>query len=291
MHAFRETLHDGFEQVMHLAGAPLVDEHSGLQHIQIFDTVANGRVMALDGIVQISDRDEAAYSEMLAHPPICAHGGVRRALVIGGGDGAVAEEVLKHDGVARLDLVDVDARVVEHCRTHFAHVNKGAFDDPRLVFHAEDADTFLETVEPGSYDLAIADRPDPVGPAQSLFAQAFYARVEAALSEPGVAVFQTGCPFLQAAELTETCELIARTFPEAGVYLTVVPTYSGGFMALTWGAKGLRLDAADVDTLHARFAASAIATDYYTPDVHRAAFALPPWIARLLPARSAPGVI
>ena len=282
MAQYRETLHEGFEQVLHIQGEPLADENSPFQHIRIFDTKANGRVLVLDDILQLSDCDEAAYSEMLAHPPILEHGEVRRVLIVGGGDGAVAEEVLKHAGIRHVDLVDIDARVVALSKAHFAHVNNGAFEDPRLTFHAEDAFTFLANAEPGSYDLVIADRPDPVGPAASLFARDFYARLEWAMAPFGVAVFQTGAPFFQGGELGETYRLLCESFTRAGVYLTVVPTYTGGFMALTWASKGLPLGECRGATLHRRADAAGIATDYYSAEVHRAAFALPPWISRQL---------
>jgi spermidine synthase len=281
--SFRETLHPGFEQVLHLKGEPLVDRHSEFQHIQVFDSVANGRVLVLDGILQLSDRDEHAYSEMLAHPPILEHGAVRRVLIVGGGDGAVAEEVLKHPTVEAVDLVDIDAAVVEVARQHFAQVHKGAFDDPRLSFHPEDAFAFLARVPAGHYDLAIADRPDPVGPAQSLFARDFYSRLQAALAPRGIGVFQTGCPFYQAEELTETHRLLTNVFETAGVYLTVVPTYTGGHMALTWGANGLAFGTTPQQTVSARLPAG-LETDTYTPAVHAGAFALPPWLHRLLDA-------
>jgi spermidine synthase len=281
MRTFRETLHPGFEQVLQIKGEPLVERRSEFQHIQAFDSVANGRVLVLDGILQLTDRDEHAYSEMLAHPPILEHGAVKRVLIVGGGDGAVAEEVLKHATVEAVDLVDIDAEVVEVAKQHFAHVHKGAFDDPRLSFHPEDAFEFLARVPAGHYDLAIADRPDPVGPAQSLFARDFYSRLQAALAPRGIGVFQTGCPFYQAEELTETHKLLANVFETAGVYLTVVPTYTGGHMALTWGANGLAFGAASLDTLRSRLPAK-LETDTYTPEVHTAAFALPPWIHGLL---------
>ena len=282
MDQYRETLHPGFEQVLHLDGPPRVDEHSEFQHIRIFDSKANGRVLVLDDILQLSDRDEAAYSEMLAHPPIVEHGAVRRVLIVGGGDGAVAEEVLKHPGVRAVDLVDIDARVVALCREHFAHVNKGAFEDPRLSFHAEDAFAFLGAAEAGVYDLVIADRPDPVGPAESLFAQDFYARLARAMAPGGLAVFQTGAPFFQGAELRETHRLLAGCFTRTGVYLTVVPTYTGGFMALTWAGKGQALGELEPGLVQQRAEAAGLATDYYSPRIHLAAFALPPWISRLL---------
>ncbi len=282
MPEYRETLHAGFEQVLHMAGDPLVDERSPYQHIRIFDSVANGRVLVLDDILQLTDKDEAAYSEMLAHPPILEHGAVRRVLIVGGGDGAVAEEVLKHAGVRRVDLVDIDARVVELCRAYFPEVHRGAFDDPRLVFHPADAFQYLSEAADGRYDLVIADRPDPVGPAASLYARDFYARLAAAMAEGGVAVFQTGAPFFQAEELRETHHLLAEAFPRTGTYLTAVPTYTGGFMALTWAGKALSLGETDETVLRRRADAAGLRTDHYTPAVHRAAFALPPWVARII---------
>ncbi|MBK1697414.1 polyamine aminopropyltransferase [Rhodovibrio salinarum] len=282
MRTFRETLHTGYEQTLHLEGDPLVDRESAFQHLQVFDSVANGRVLVLDGILQLTDRDESAYSEMLVHPPLIEHGNVKRVLIVGGGDGAVAEEVLKHPEVAQVDLVDIDAEVVDVSKEFFAHVNKGAFDDPRLTFYPEDAFEFLGRTEPGTYDLAIADRPDPVGPAQSLFANDFYARLQRALAKRGIGVFQTGCPFYQADELAETHKLLKGVFDEAGVYLTVVPTYTGGFMALTWGSNGLQLGTADAGAVRQTIAASGVETDYYNADIHAAAFALPEWMRRLV---------
>jgi spermidine synthase len=282
MPEYRETLHTGFEQVLHIKGEPIADERSAYQHITIFDSEANGRVLVLDDILQLTNKDEAGYSEMLAHPPILEHGQVRSVLIVGGGDGAVAEEVLKHAGVRRVDLVDIDARVVELCRTHFPDVHKGAFDDPRLTFHPADAFQFLADTPAGTYDLVIADRPDPVGPAASLFAQDFYARLERAMADKGIAVFQTGAPFFQSEELRETHGLLCAAFPRSGAYLTVVPTYTGGFMALTWASKGFALGEAPEPILHRRAEAAGLVTDYYSPGVHRAAFALPPWLSRIL---------
>ena len=284
MAEYRETLHDGFEQVLHIRGEPLADESSPYQHIRIFDSVANGRVLVLDNILQLTDQDEAAYSEMLAHPPILEHGEVRRVLIVGGGDGAVAEEVLKHAGVRHVDLVDIDARVVDLCKTHFAHVHKGAFDDPRLTFHAADAFKFLSDCTPGTYDLVIADRPDPVGPAASLFARDFYARLETAMADKAIAVFQTGAPFFQGDELRDTHRLLSEAFTRNGCYLTVVPTYTGGFMALTWGSKGFQLGDCDEAVLQRRTEAAGLWADHYSPGVHRAAFALPPWLSRTIGA-------
>lgn len=279
---FSEVLHGGYAQVFTMEGAPLVEERSDYQRILVFDSVVNGRVLVLDDIVQLTDRDEASYSEMLAHLPILEHGAVRRVLIVGGGDGAVAEEVLKHAGVEQVDLVDIDPKVVEISRRHFAHVNKGAFDESRLSFYPRDAFAFLKEAAHEGYDLVIADRPDPVGPAESLFGDTFYDLVRRVLHPGGLAVFQTGCPFFQPEELSKTWHQLGRSFDERGLYLTVTPTYTGGFMALTWAGRGGRLGVLDIGEIERRFQAAAIKTDYYTPAIHTAAFGLPAWIARLV---------
>lgn len=279
---FSEGLHQGFAQTMQVVGEMLVDEQSAFQHIQVFDTPMNGRVMALDGIVQISDRDEASYSEMLTHVPMVELGDVRRVFIVGGGDGAVAEEALKHPGV-QVEMCEIDGQVVEVCKQHLPQVNKGAFEDPRFTLHLQDAFEFLKKPEnKGRFDVIIADRPDPVGPAAVLFETTFYELIRDALTDRGVVVFQNGAPFFQPQELTDTMRQLRSVFPHSGCYVTVTPSYIGGFMALTWGSKGTQLNSLSGEELERRWAALALPTDYYNADIHRGAFALPQWIRRLL---------
>ncbi len=264
-------------------GDMLVDERSTFQHIQIFDTEDNGRVMALDGIVQITTRDEDSYSEMLTHLPMLEHGNVKQVAIVGGGDLAVAEEALKHKSVETVDLAEIDGRVVDLCREHFTDLNASAFDDSRLNVNICDAAEFLKEPEQlGKYDLIVSDRPDPVGPAEVLFSDQFYRTISDALTPEGIAVFQTGAPFLQAEELSDTCRQLRNTFNHSGVYLTVTPTYTGGFMALTWASKGFALGREDnLKLVQQRYADTAISTTYYNPAIHRAAYALPNWIEAL----------
>lgn len=280
---FVETLYKGYAQAFELKGPPIVDERSEFQHILIFDSVLNGRVMVLDGNVQITERDECAYSEMLTHVPMMEHGAVERVMIVGGGDGAIAEEVLKHKAVKEVELVDIDGRVIELCKQHFKSISGPAFADARLKVHAVDAFPFLkDDRSAGRYDIVIADRPDPVGPAGVLFAEEFYRLVERALKPGGFAVFQTGVPFYQPEELTDTHRLFGRLFRSHGTYLSVVPTYIGGYMALTWFGKGATLGTTAPALVAERFAAARVRTDYYNPAIHGAAFQLPPWINRLL---------
>ncbi|HLJ52494.1 MAG TPA: polyamine aminopropyltransferase [Rhizomicrobium sp.] len=283
--SFKERLHKGYAQSMELRGEPIAEEKSQYQRIQIFDSVANGRVMVLDDIVQITTRDESAYAEMLTHLPLLEHGKASRVMIVGGGDLSIADEALKHKGVREVILVDIDGRVVELCRQHFGEINAKAFKDRRLKIEIADAFEFLGRPEnKGRFDLIVADRPDPVGPGKALFGETFYERVRAALKPGGFATFQTGVPFYQPWEITDALKELRQFFPRSGLYLTVVPSYIGGFMALSWASKSKRLGTpAGVRRAAAAFRRSRIKTDYYNPEVHAAAFALPEWIKRLVP--------
>ena len=282
---FKDRLHKGYAQSMELAGQPIVEERSRFQRIAIFDTVANGRVMVLDDIVQITTRDESAYAEMLTHLPLFEHGRAERVMIVGGGDLSIADEALKHKGVKEVVLVDIDGRVVELCKAHFGEINAKAFKDKRLKIEIADAFEYLGRPESkGRFDLIIADRPDPVGPGKALFGETFYDRVKAALKPGGFATFQTGVPFYQPWEITDALKELAEFFPQSGLYLTVVPSYIGGFMALSWAGSGKALGTpAGLKRARAAFAASKIKTDYYNPEIHAASFALPEWIKRLVP--------
>ncbi|MGH6871977.1 MAG: polyamine aminopropyltransferase [Rhizomicrobium sp.] len=284
--SFKERLHKGYAQAMEII-ATLADEKSRYQRIRIFDTVANGRVMTLDDIVQITTRDESAYAEMLTHLPLLEHGKAQRVMIVGGGDLSIADEALKHKGVKEVVLVDIDGRVVELCRQHFSGINARAFKDKRLKIEIADAFEYLGRPESHErFDLVVADRPDPVGPGKALFGETFYDRVRNALKPGGFATFQTGVPFYQPWEITEALEELAEFFPQSGLYLTVVPTYIGGFMALSWAGKGksARLGTpAGLQRAAAAYRKGRLKTDYYNPAIHAAAFALPEWVARLVP--------
>lgn len=284
---FTERLHPGYAQAMEMTGAYLVNERSPFQQVKFFDTKRNGRVMALDDIVQITTRDHAAYSEMLTHLPMFEHGKVKSVLIVGGGDIAIAAEALKHKGVTRVVMAEIDPVVIARSKELFPGINAKAVKDKRLDIQVTDAFEYLGRTEAkGAFDLIIADRPDPVGPAAILFADKFYTRIKAALRPGGFAVFQTGVPFYQPEEMTHTLKQMGRIFPACGTYLSVVPTYIGGFMALTWVSTGGRLgDPRKARAIAAAYARAKVKTDYYNPSVHQAAFALPNWIAALIPGR------
>jgi spermidine synthase len=205
---------------------------------------------------------------------------------VGGGDLSIADEALKHKSVKEVVLVDIDGRVIELCKKHFGGINAKAFKDRRLTLEVADAFEYLgHKQSKNRFDLIIADRPDPVGPGKALFGETFYDRIKGALKKGGYATFQTGVPFYQPWEITEALEELARFFPRSGLYLTVVPTYIGGFMALSWASKGGKElgTPAGIAKAKAAYKRVKLKCDYYNPDIHAAAFALPNWIRALVP--------
>ncbi len=239
-----------------------------------------GRVLTLDNVVQTTEADEFVYHEMMAHVPILAHGAARRVLIVGGGDGGMAREVLRHAAVGHVTMVEIDAGVVELCREHLPTLSAGAFDDPRLDLVIADAADFVAGTD-RRFDVVISDSTDPVGPGEVLFGETFYGRVRDLLNPGGIFVTQNGVPFLQGGELAGTMRAFRALFRDASCYLASVPTYAGGPMAFGWGTDS---DARNVplETLEARYGASGIETRYYAPSVHRAAFALPGYVEALV---------
>ena len=252
-----------------------------IQQIDVFEAKDWGTVLALGGVTNVTDRDESSYHEMLAHVPILAHGAARRVLIIGGGDGGMAREVLRHQSVTHVTMVEIDAGVVEFSKTYLPMLSQGAFDDPRLDLVIADGADFIRSAT-DRYDVIIVDSTDPIGPGEVLFSDTFYGHAKRRLAPGGILVTQNGVPFLQGDELTGTMRAFTALFADATCYLATIPTYAGGPMAFGWGTDG---DARSVslDVLKERFDAAGIDTGYYTPEGHLGAFALPGYVRKLLP--------
>lgn len=262
----------------------LYDEHSEYQHLVLFENELMGRVLALDGAVQTTEKDEFCYHEMIVHVPLLAHGAAGRVLIIGGGDGGAVEEVFKHPGVERATLVDIDGTVIDVSKRYLGAISGRAFEDPRLELVIADGCRFVAE-SAARYDVIIVDSPDPVGPGAALFSAQFYADCRRCLAPGGVLVTQNGVPFTQGAELRDSMVALASLFADARCYLTHVPSYIGGAMALGWASDNIELWRIPVETLERRFEQSAFHTRYYTPAVHQASFALPRYIEELTVAR------
>ena len=276
---FTETLYPEFQQRLQISKI-LFETRTEFQHLMIFENPRFGRVMALDGIVQTTERDEFCYHEMLAHVPILAHGNAKRVAIVGGGDGGALEEVLKHDDVERAVMIEIDPGVVEICREYLPGISNGAFEDSRHELVFADGIRFMKETDE-TFDVIIIDSTDPDGPSVPLFSQAFYADCRDRLSDRGVLVTQSGVTFMQEHEARDTHARMKPLFADATLYLTQVPTYGAGFMTLGWGCRGVEPRQTPVAEIERRFAEAAVETRYYSPAVHVASFALPGYIEAL----------
>lgn len=277
---FDEVLHDGVSQRLEIEEV-LYEGHTGFQDIKIMRNRKFGRFMTLDGVVQTTEGDEFVYHEMFAHVPLLAHGSVKRVLIIGGGDGGILREVLRHPNVEQATMVEIDAGVVSFSREWLPTVSDGAFDDPRLNLVIADGAAFVRDTQ-DRFDVVIIDSTDPIGPGEVLFTDSFYGHVRRLLNPGGVVVTQNGVPFLQPDELRGTMRAFRSLFQVATCYLVTVPTYTGGPMALGFGTDDAALLHVSEPTLAERLAGLDFTPGYYTPAVHRGAFALPGYVEKLV---------
>lgn len=277
MPKFAETLYDSYGQEFRIDEL-LFEISTEHQHLIIFKNAAFGRVMALDGIVQTTEKDEFIYHEMLTHVPLLAHGQVRQVLIIGGGDGGMLREVTRHPQVSHVTQVEIDQQVVDMCRKYLPKHSQGAYDDPRVDIVIDDGYKFVRNTD-RKFDVIISDSTDPVGPGEVLFHEDFYAGCKRCLTPGGILVTQNGVPFMQLDEVRTTARRISRIFDDWHFYFAAVPTYIGGVMAFAWATDNPALRSIDLPLLQERYVASGIKTRYYNPEIHLAAFALPQYIA------------
>ncbi len=277
---WEETLHDGL-RIRLRVDKLLHDSESAYQHLMLFENEALGRVLTVDGIVQTTERDEFIYHEMLSHTPILAHVAARRILIIGGGDGGMLRRVLMHPGVERAVVVEIDESVIELSKRYLPSICGAAFEDNRAEVIIGDGARFVAEGD-GQFDVIIVDSPDPVGPAGVLFERGFYSDCKSCLAVGGVIVTQNGVPFLQGQELRSTMHHLRSLFADATCYLAPVPIYIGGFMAFGWASDDPKLRRVTAKTLAKRAAKVDLATRYYTPVIHEAAFALPAYVEALV---------
>jgi spermidine synthase len=255
-------------------------ERTEHQDLVIFENPTYGRVLALDNIIQVTERDEFVYHEMMTHVPILAHGRARRVLIIGGGDGGILREALKH-GIDKATMVEIDRSVVDMCLKYMPSIAGKAFNDKRTDLVIDDGARFVaETKE--RFDVIIVDSTDPMGPGEVLFTEAFYRACHRCLTPGGILVNQNGVPFMQGDEVTMTYRRRRKSFKDVGFYVAPVPSYYGGFMTLGWASDNPKARAVPAATLAKRFAAAKFRTKYYTPAIHPAAFALPRFVEALL---------
>lgn len=240
---------------------------SPFQQIDVYETEVFGKVLLLDGHVQLSTFDEAAYHESLVWIPLLNIKKPLTALVVGGGDGGVIRELCRHEGITHIDMVEIDEAVVNVSKEHLPELSQGAFDDPRVHLHVGDAFDFVKNA-PRSYDLIVVDCTDVYEEeegelSEMLFTDGFYQDLLACLSIDGFVVTQADNPVFCPYSLDEVKSLFNRVFPAVGDYWGLVPSF-GGFSAFVWGSKGALIDPGQA------FPDRSFV--YLSPDMYRSAF-------------------
>jgi spermidine synthase len=275
-----ETLHPGYGQSFAITNT-LYHQKTAHQELAIHDTLSLGRVLVLDGIVQTTEVDEFYYHEMMAHLAIIAHGDPRRVLVIGGGDGGVLREVLKHPNVEQATMVEIDASVVALCREHLPTISAGAFDDPRARLIIADGTKFVADTDE-DFDIVIIDSTDPIGPSVPLFDTDFYRDCRRIIGKNGILLRQAGVPFFQQDVYVTAYQRLSTIFDNCALALVPVPTYCGGHMALAWGSDNHDYRKITLDEIADRIRTAGIETRYYNAEIHQSAFALPQFMKTAL---------
>lgn len=275
-----ETLHAGFGQYFSVDNV-LYRDKTGHQDLVIFENAAFGRVMALDGVVQTTERDEFIYHEMMTHVPLLAHGAAKRVLIIGGGDGAMLREVSRHKTIEQITMVEIDAGVVTFCKQYLPNHSAGAYEDPRFKLVIDDGVNFVRQCQE-KFDVIISDCTDPVGPGESLFTSEFYEGCRNCLNENGIFVAQNGVCFLQQDEALNSHRKLGHYFDDVSFYQAAIPTYYGGIMTFAWASDNPALRQLDTATIQARFAAANLSCRYYNSAIHTGSFALPQYLLNAL---------
>lgn len=255
----------------------LYHQRSDFQDILVFKSTSYGTVLVLDGLIQVTERDEFAYQEMIAHLPLFAHPNPKKVLVIGGGDGGVLREIAKHEGVEEIVICEIDKDVIEVSKKFLPTLACG-YDDPRVSVKIMDGAKFMDENK-NSFDVIITDSSDPVGPAAVLFETPFYMGMFKSLRDGGIVCTQGECMWLHLDLIKPLMDSIKTFYTNVSFAYSCVPSYPSGQLGFILASKGqcdfktsVRKPTTEVqDSLK-----------YYTPEMHVAAFSLPAFARRAI---------
>jgi len=267
-----EQLHPFYRKALRVE-AILVDEQTEYQHLQLAQTEFFGKTLILDGIIQLTERDNMGYHEMITHVPMLAQGNPRQVLIVGAGDGGSLQQVLRYPSLERAVVCELDRRVVEVCSEHFPQFgNPFAHERAELVI--QDAFDYLKN-SGHKFDVIISDTTDPIGPAEKLFSAEFYQLMVGALTPGGTIATQCEQMYFDAALIKEILTMAKGLVQQPAYYHTLVPTYPGGGIGFMYLSNQPWTNGLDQPYPPGQM-------NYLNPAIHRAAFALPEFFRRYL---------
>lgn len=260
----------------------LLHKKTDFQDLLVFESTHWGKVLVLDGVIQLTEKDEMSYQEMMAHLPLFAHEGPKQVLIIGGGDGGVAREVCKHSCVEQVHHCEIDAGVVEAAKAFFPSLAVG-FNSPKGKLVIGDGLAFAKDAKDSSYDVVIVDSSDPVGPAEGLFSKEFYSNAHRILRPGGILCTQGECLWIHSELIQEVLNENGAPFASAEYASMQVPTYPSGQIGCFIGRKAFADKSGETSCRKPlREVPSDMELRYYSPEMHAAAFALPAFLRRRL---------
>ncbi|TFG97711.1 MAG: polyamine aminopropyltransferase [Calditrichales bacterium] len=266
-------------------GDPLFRKQSAFQKVEIYDTYQYGKMLTCDGMTMCTETDEHAYHEMISHVPLFTHPNPKKVLVIGGGDGGVVREIVRHESIEKVVMVEIDAVVIEASKIHLPTI-ASAFDHPKLELHIDDGIKYVTNAPDESFDVVIVDSTDPIGPAEGLFSEKFYRDVYRILTPNGLMVTQSESPRFNVAVFQEIYQTYRKIFDPANVhcYLAFIPIYPSGMWSFSYCAKGDLHPLHNFDQKRYESVRKEHNLQYYSNEVHKGAFALPGFVKELLAA-------
>jgi len=277
---FEEKLEIDQGRAVRIKYEKLIDSYrSPFQKIDFYQTVPFGKMLVLDDVIMVTEADEAHYHEMIAHVALTVHPCPENVLVIGGGDGGVVREVLKHKEVKSVHLCEIDGDVVRLCRQHLPTVSSG-LSDARVEIFCEDGAKFVKEKK-NFYQVILVDSSDPVGPAAVLFKEEFYRAMNGALTEDGIVVTQSESFHYHRHIIKDIVASCKKIFPIYHYYYTLIPTYPSGLIGFSFCSRRYH----PLRDFKEKRAAALTDLRYYTPDIHRAAFVLPRFCQEFLDNR------
>lgn len=252
---------------------------SPFQRIDVFESVEFGRFLTLDGYMMLTEKDEFIYHEMIVHPALAVNPDIENVLVIGAGDGGVARELSRYKTIKKIDLVEIDALVIDVCKKFLPQTACG-FDDNRVNVIIQDGLKYIRSVE-DQYDLIIVDSTDPFGPGEGLFTKEFYGNCYKALRDDGIMINQHESPFYEndAIAMQRAHKRIVQCFPISRVYQAHIPTYPSGHWLFGFASKRYH-PVGDLE--ENKWNDLKLKTNYYNTKLHAGAFALPNYVWELL---------
>jgi len=269
-HLWIEEKHKGFLGMSYKVEEVLFSGNSDFQSVDIVRTKGHGKMLLNDGLVMVTERDEFAYHDMISHVPLFVHPNPKNVLIIGGGDGGTAREVLRHPSVNKCTMVEIDAMVVEACKEFIPQTSKD-LNHPKMNLIIGDGLEFVKKTNE-KFDLILVDSTDPIGPAQPLFGKGFYQDIFDCLNDNGIVVSQGESCFYEVKMQTKLLSILSELFPVSLIYNFSNLTYPGGLWSFTFASKGLH---PLKDFQESRVNKSGLKFDYYNKDIHKAAFSLP----------------